>query len=454
MSFGGFIRRQNQLKYSPKDAIPSGINGDNEVISKSQGDRDGKPESLHESHSRKLDIMVSTIHPKHRPSLTRAVEALQAQPPRVRSALTELRKVFTDSGENPPAILAACATLLNTDAALSGDVLAAVRTAHAEWDSYDETERELFNRCVYTSETRRAVAVTEVNDVTAILRETPQRIADALNGLRWLNAQTQYAHKDVFTVCGTLLKNPSADHPAIVEAIQTAYTLWPSLAEDLRTLVMACVYASKARAAHARARTAARQQAAESHDIHRCGNCDGNLAGLPEMRYCSDTCRKDAESTERPTNGEHTTTVPAHRIAARHEPIEQRAARRYVDSAAEPDYDEQWREVEHAIPPAGLVRKNESGVDAYECERQRHRDLDDTSDDLSEQTGQPMTDDDYDRLALVPVAPGGLCAGCNLERTPSEQRTPSTDNRCEICRDRNTPPLFTFAPSRELAAVA
>ncbi|MFJ9782521.1 hypothetical protein ACIRSS_23270 [Amycolatopsis sp. NPDC101161] len=400
--------------------------------------------------------MVSTIHSKHRPSLTRAAEALQAQPPRVRSALTELRKVFTDSGENPPAILTACATLLNNPAAISGDVLAAVKNVHAEWDSYGDAERELFNQCVWSSQTRRAVAVTEVNDVTVMLRETPPRVADALNGLRWLNAQTQHAHQAVFTVCGTLLKNPSADHPAIVEAIQTAYTLWPSLAEDLRTLVMTCVYASKARAAHARARTAARQQAAdaESAQVHRCGNCDGNLAGLPDMRYCSDTCRKDAESAEHPTNGEHTTTVPAHRVAARHEPIEQRAARRYVDSAAEPDYDEQWREVEQAIPSAGLVRKNESGVDAYEGERKRHRDLDDTADALSEQTGQPMTDDDYDRLALVPVAPGGLCVACNLERTPTEQRTPSTGDRCEICRELNTPPLVTFAPIRELAAVA
>jgi hypothetical protein len=402
--------------------------------------------------------MVSPIHPKHRPSITRAAEALQAQPPRVRSALTELRKVFTDSRENPPALLTACATLLNNPAAISGDVLAAVKNVHAEWDSYGTAERELFHQCVWSSTTRRAVAVTEVNDVTVMLRETPPRVSDALNGLRWLNAQTQHAHQAAFTVCGTLLKNPSADHPAIVEAIQTAYTLWPSLAEDLRTLVMACVYASKARAAHAhaRARTAARQQAteAESGDIHRCGNCDGNLAGLPEMRYCSSTCATDAESAERPTNGEHTTTVPAHRIAARHEPIEQRAARRYVDSGTEPDYDEQWREVEQAIPSAGLVRKNESGVDAYEGERKRHRDLDDTSDDLSEQTGQPMTDDDYDRLALVPVAPGGLCVACNLERTPSEQRAPSTDDRCEICRELNTPPLFTFAPSRELAAVA
>lgn len=397
--------------------------------------------------------MVSTIHPRHRQSINRAVKVLQEQPPRVRSALTELRNVFTDSGENPPAILTACATLLNTDAALSGDVLAAVRAAHAEWDSYSETERELINLCVHSSETRRAVAVTEVNDVTVMLRETPPRVADALNGLRWLNAQTQDTHKDVFTVCGTLLKNPSADHPAIVEAIQTAYALWPGLADDVRTLVMTCVYASKARAAHARARTAARQQAseAESADIHRCGNCDGNLAGLPEMRYCSSACATQAESAQRPTVDQHTTTEAT---IGGHKPFELRAARRYLDTETAPDYDEQWRKVEQAIPSAGLVRKNESGVDAYEGERQRHGDLDDTGDVASELTGQPMTDDDYDRLALLPVAPGGLCVACNLERTPSEQRTPGTDDQCEMCHERDMPPLFTFAPSRELAAVA
>ncbi|WP_284740259.1 hypothetical protein [Amycolatopsis sp. RTGN1] len=398
--------------------------------------------------------MVSTIHRKHRRSIDRAVQALREQPPRVRTALTELRNVFADSGENPPAILAACATLLNTDAAISGDVLAAVRAAHAEWDSYSEQERALFHQCVYTSQSRRAVAVTDVNDVTAMLRETPRRVSDALNGLRWLNAQTNDAHRDVFTACGTLLKNPSADHPAIVEAIQTAHHLWPILTHDLRTLVTSCVYASKARAAHARARTAARQQAteAESADVHRCGNCDGNLAGLPEMRYCSDACRKDAESAERPTDGEHTTTAPV--SAAGHEPIEQQAARRYVVGEVEAEYDEHWRAIEKAIPSAGLVRKNESGVDAYEAERERHRDTDDSRETVTDLTGRAVTDDDYDRLALRGIDPDALCVACNLERTPSEQRTPSTDDRCEMCRDRNMPPLFTFAPSRELAAVA
>jgi hypothetical protein len=423
--------------------------------------------------------MVSTIHRKHRPSVTRAVEALQAQPPRVRSALKELRKVFTDSGENPPAILAACATLLNTDAALTGDVLAAVRAAHAEWDSYGDTERELFTRCVYSSQTRSAVAVSEVNDVTVMLRETPPRIADALNGLRWLNAATGGTQQHAFTTCATLLKNPSATHPAIVEAIQTAYRLWPSLAEDMRTLVMACVYASKARAAHARRRTAARQQAttAEAAEPHRCGSCDGNLADTPDLPYCSDACRREAESAQRPTPSEHTATSkpaesaiaaevtePAHAVEvkpktkraakAEREPIEKKADGRYVVGEIEAQYDEQWRQIQQAIPTAGFVRKDERGVDLYEQERQRHTDLDDSSDAASDLTGYALSDEDYERLALRPVAPGGLCAACNLERTPSEQRTPETDDRCEMCRDRNMPPLVTFAPSRELAAVA
>ncbi|WP_410573354.1 hypothetical protein [Amycolatopsis sp. cmx-4-61] len=427
--------------------------------------------------------MVATIHRKHLPSITRAVQALQAQPPRVRTALTELRAAFTNSGENPPAILAACATLLNTDAAINGDILAAVRTAHTEWDSYGETERELINLCVYSSETRRAVAVTEVNDVTVMLREAPPRIADALNGLRWLNAATGGSQQHAFTTCATLLKNPSATHPAIVEAIQTAHTLWPGLSDDLRTLVLTCVYASKARAEHARARTAARQQTTEttSGDIHRCGNCDGNLAGLPEMRYCSDACRREAESAQRPVPGEHTVTgepaepaaaaegtapvtTPAaeqkpktkatSRAKAGHEPIEKKADGRYVVGEVEAQYDEQWRQIQQAIPTAGFVRKDERAVDLYEQERRRHADLDDSSDAATDLTGYALSDEDYERLALLPVAPGGLCVACNLERTPAEQRTPGTDGRCEVCRDRDMPPLVTFAPSRELAAVA
>ncbi|MFC5098271.1 hypothetical protein [Amycolatopsis plumensis] len=426
--------------------------------------------------------MISAIH---REGIERAVQALQAQPPRERTALTELRKMFTDSGENPPAILAACATLLNTDAAISGDVLAAVRAAHAEWDSYGETERELFNRCVYSSESRRNVAVSEVNDVTVLLRSQPPRIAEALNGLRWLNAATGGTQQHVFTACATLLKNPSATHPAIVEAIQTAHRLWPSLAEDLRTLLMTCVYASKARAEHARRRTAARQQAATAGaaEPHRCGSCDGNLADTPELPYCSDACRREAESAQRPMLGEHTATegpaehattadvtepapvpAPAAEVTpkvnrkrpakAGHEPIEKKAASRYVVGGIEAQYDQQWRQIQQAIPTAGFVRKDERGVDLYEQERQRHSDLDDSSDAASDLTGYAVSDEHYERLALLPVAPGALCVACHLERSVFEQRSESTDRRCEACRDRDMPSLSALRLSRELAAVA
>ncbi|MFJ1768021.1 hypothetical protein ACIOD2_47430 [Amycolatopsis sp. NPDC088138] len=444
--------------------------------------------------------MTSAIHRKHHQSIDRAVQALQTQPPRVRTALTELRNIFTDSGENPPAILAACATLLNTDAATSGDVLAAVRNAHAEWDSYGEQERELFTRCVYTSQTRRDVAVTDVNDVTAMLRETPRRIADALNGLRWLNAQTNHEHQATFIVCATLLKNPSVDHPAIVDAIQTAHDLWPTLTPNMRTLVTACVHASKARAERARARAAAQQQAidagtqgvtAETREPHRCGSCDGNLADTPDLPYCSNACRREAESAQLPrpdedtaaaaeptTAAEATTAEPqqaapaAHdepattakprakrdgrkaKRKAAHEPIEQKAARRHLAGEVEAEYDEQWRQIQQAIPSAGIVRKNESGVDAYEQERQRHRDTDTSRELISDLTGHQVSEDDYDRIALRPVAPGGLCTACNLERAVIEQRAQTSDDRCELCRDRDMPPLSAFAPTRELAAVA
>ncbi|WP_328617269.1 hypothetical protein OHS18_13595 [Amycolatopsis sp. NBC_00355] len=430
--------------------------------------------------------MVSTIHRKHRQSIDRIVQALQAEPPRIRPALQELKRVFTYSGENPPAILAACATLLNTDAATSGDILAAVRIAHREWDSYGEQERELFHRCVYTSQTRRNVAVTDINDVTAMLREAPPRITAALDGMRWLNAATNDEHKATFIVCATLLKNPSVDHPVIVDAIQTAHDLWPTLTPNMRTLVTACVHASKARAEHARASAAARQQAidagtqgvtAEIQEPHRCGSCDGNLADTPDLPYCSDACRREAESAHLPrpdedaatdAPAEPTTTAQTATTATpqamhkdrkttrktAHEPIEQKATRRYLPGEVEAKYDEQWRQIQQAIPSAGVVRKNESGVDAYEQERQRHRDTDTSRELDTDLTGHLVSEDDYNRLALRPVAPGGLCAACNLERAAIEQRAQSTDDRCEMCRDRDMPPLFTFAPTRELAAVA
>ncbi|WP_158889020.1 hypothetical protein [Amycolatopsis anabasis] len=397
--------------------------------------------------------MVSTIQKKHRKSVDLIVSALQAEPPRVRSALTELRRVFERSGENPPAILSACAALLNTDQAITADVLHAVSTAHAEWDSYGDRERELFHRCVYTSETRRAVAVTEVADVTAMLRENPPRISHALNGLRWLNAATQGQRRDAFTVCASLLKNPSATHPTIVDAIQTGYQLWPRLDDDHRALLTACIYASKERATIARRRAAKRQQQreAESGDVHRCDGCDGPMPETPELPYCSDPCRREAEAAQRPTPAEHTTATPA---APKQETTEQRARAPYTVGEVEAQYDEQYREIIHAIPSAGRVRKDERAVDAYEGQRKRQLDLDDTRDRETDLTGREVTIEDYERASLRGIDPRALCSACNLERTPTEQRGPNTDGRCEQCRERNAPPLRTTAPTRELAAVA
>lgn len=377
--------------------------------------------------------MNSAIHQKHSKSLDRIVSALQATPPRTRSALTELRRVFERSGEHPPAILAACAAMLATDKPTTADVLHAVRTATAEWDSYSDRERDLFRQCVYTSQTRRDVAVTSATDVVTMLRENPPRIAHALDALRWLNAATQGEHRETFTACANLLKNPSATHPTVVDAIHTGHRLWPTLTDDHRALLMTCVYASKERAAAARERVAAREKANEeaTGDVHRCANCDGSLADTPELTYCSDACRRNAESTTRPTR------IPA----------ERRAQQRYVRGAIENQYDEQYREIVRAIPSAGTVRKDERVVDHYEDERHRVNDRDTDRNRTTDLTGRPVTDDDYDRQALRAIAAAALCSACNLERTPIEQRTHTGDDRCEMCRERNTPPLRTLAPA-------
>ncbi|UJW32541.1 hypothetical protein L3Q67_01760 [Saccharothrix sp. AJ9571] len=399
--------------------------------------------------------MVSTIHEKHRKRVAKVVQALQAQPPRVRSTLTELRRVFESSGEQPPAILAACATLLTTEQAITPDVLNAVRTASAEWDSFGELERELYSRCVYVTESRRAITASEPNEVTVLLREAPPRIADALNRLRWLNAATSGEHRDTYAACAALLKNPSADHPTVVHAIQTGYQLWPELDQGHRTLLTACIYASKERATHARARAErrAQQRQAQAAETRRCGNCDGNLSDTPELAYCSDACRREAEAARRPEPSDPAPAPAAPEAPAR-ETAERRARTPYVNTEADEEYDQDYRRIIAAIPSAGTVRKDERAADAYEGERERHRDTDDTRDLDSELTGYALSDEDYERAALRHIAPGALCTACNLERTPTEQRSPSADHRCEICQERNAPPLRDAEPARELAAVA
>ncbi|KAA9157973.1 hypothetical protein FPZ12_024130 [Amycolatopsis acidicola] len=393
--------------------------------------------------------MASAIQEKHGKSIDRIVSALDTQPPRVRTALAELRRVFRRSGENPPVILAACATLLHTDQAITPDILGAVRAAAAEWCDYGDRERELFRACVHTSESRAEIAVTEPGDVTAMLREAPPRVRRALDGLRWLDAATEGKHRATYTVCATLLKNPSATHPAIVDAIQTGYRLWPTLGEDHRDLLIACIYASKERATHARRRAAARekQREAESGDIHRCRNCDGNLASTPELEYCSDACRHHAEDNERPSLDNHT-AAPAHA------PFEERAKDKVVLGEIETQYDEQYAEIEPAIPSAGLVLKDERATDNYEDERQRHQDTDTDDSPVTDLTGHALTDTDYERLALQGIDPDTLCVACNLARTPTEYRRDVTDRRCESCRECDAPPLSHFAPQRELATAA
>ncbi|MGY6658626.1 hypothetical protein ACXIZN_41355 [Amycolatopsis sp. TRM77291] len=402
--------------------------------------------------------MVSTIHETHRASVEKIVTALQSQPPRVRSALTELQRIFVSSSEQPPAILTACAAALKTNAQISADILAGVRTAHAEWDSYGELERKLYSACVYSTDSRNAITATEPNDITVMLRATPPRVKDAATALRWLNAVTQGAHREAYMACSALLSNPSADHPAVVEAIQTGYRVWPKLDEQNRTLFMACVYASKARAEIARARAAkrhARIEAQTPDEAHRCGNCDGQLP--EDMNYCSENCRRDAEAAERPAPEQHTTSAPAPPEAKatkrKRQAAEQRAQAKTVVGELEQQYDEHYRAVVRAIPSAGVVRKNEGTADRYEEERQRARDLDDSRDGVDDLTGHRVTDHDYDRMALRPIRPNAQCSACNLERPTRETHTlDSNDDRCQECQDRDRVPLDVIRCEVAIAA--
>ncbi|WP_410659468.1 hypothetical protein [Amycolatopsis sp. lyj-112] len=392
--------------------------------------------------------MTSIIHHNQRVSMEKIVGALESTPPRIRTALTELRHVFTNGTEQPPAILTACAALLKTDRPVTPDILGAVRTAHAAWDSYGELERKLYNRCVFSTESRHDIVATEPNDITVMLHATPPRIKDAANALRWLNAATQDEHRHAYIACESLLSNPSADHPAIVEAIQTGYKLWPSLNDQNRALFMACVYASKERARIARARTEKRQKHIEAEtpdESHRCGSCDGNLASTPDLPYCSDACRREAEAAQRP--------APQVRTATAARPTaDKRAQERFAVGELEQQFDEHYRAIVRAIPSAGVVRKDERAVDAYERERMRQLDHDDTRDAVSDLTGFWVSDQDHERLALRAIITDALCAACNIERTPAEYRDPDDDGRCAECLDRDRVPLDVIR--REIALAA
>jgi hypothetical protein len=365
-------------------------------------------------------------------NISDVVAALNANPPRVRSALQGLQWLFENSKDTPPAVLAACARLLNTDDATSAEILHAVREVATEWDSYGDVERALFHKCVYTSETRRAVAVTQISDVTAMLHAAPPRVAHALDALRWLDATTQGDHRELFTVCATLLKNPSATHPKIVEAIQTGYRLWARLHDVQRALLMSCVYASKVRAKVANGRRAARQrqQDTESGEIRRCRFCDGNLNHLPGAEFCGSQCAAGAAATERPVPTDYVPT---------HIPIELRADK-IVAGPIEAEYDEHYRQVLKDIPTAARAHKDDRIADIYENERPADHDNDDRP-EHDEKIGYDLSDEDYERLALRPLSHDALCSACNLEMTPTEQRS-RHDDRCELCREVNRPPLI------------
>lgn len=198
---------------------------------------------------------------------------------------------------------------------------------------------------------------------------------------------------------------------------------------------------SKDRAAIARSRAAARerQRETESGDIHRCGNCDGNLAAVPDLPYCSDACRRQAEASTRPTLEDHTEPSTARTAPPRRVPAEQRARETTV-GPVEARYDERYREIEPWIPNAGNVRKDDRVADAYEDERPADH-FTDERDDATEFTGRRVRDDDHERIALEPLDPHTLCVACNLPRTRTEQGSTDSDGRCTECAERDRVPL-------------
>ncbi|GAA3587196.1 hypothetical protein GCM10022222_84810 [Amycolatopsis ultiminotia] len=421
---------------------------------------------------------------KYTTCITDAVKALEATPPRVRTALTELRRAFERSDAEPPALLTACAELLRNTQPLTGSVLSAVTMAHTAWHEYTDLERRLYSRCVYSTTTRHDVTAHEPNDVTVMLRENPPRIDAALQRLRWLNAATLNHNLKIYSACAALLKDPSADSPAVTDAVTTAHTLWPDLDQHHRTLITSCIYVSKPRAEKARRAVEQRQRQTEagSGDIHRCNRCDEPIPGRTDLVYCSDTCRADAENETRPTpvaDAEPPGPTHAENSAALDEPApaetrnpvaahprarpkapkatgqpartrtttrktaEQRAQERDVRGPVEVTYDEHYRQVDSAISPLVLTLKDERAADQYEGERRRELDLDHTRDDNRDTQGTEVTDEDRERDALRGIDPQTLCVACRLARTPAEQRDP--DGRCTECQERGAAPLSAVA---------
>lgn len=389
--------------------------------------------------------MSNTEH-RDRFTFDHVVALLSATPPRVASALTALRWMFEHRSDAPHAVLLTCAHLLNATSPTDPDTLARVRRMHEQVAELAPDVRRAFAACVHTTETRAKLASCP-NEVTALLADPARNRSKARHSLRWLAARAEGHSREALRACLALLENPSADHPTVADAIRTGHKMWPSLDQDHRTLLTACVYASRQRADAIRAkrREQEQQREADTGDIHRCGSCDGNLSMAPDLPYCSDACRREAESHILPDAAPRPVPRPA---SAPREPFEVRARRSVVEYQPRIDYDEDYREIQPAIPQTGRARKDERVSDQYEDER---GELLDDRDDSTPQEWRRM-ERFYAHLHLRPLADGALCVACNLERTPAEHRAEPV-GRCAQCNELDRPPLRAVQPdNRELIA--
>lgn len=393
---------------------------------------------------------------RHRYTLDDVVTALSATPPRTASALIALRCMFEHLSDAPQAVLMTCAHLLNSTDPTDPDTLARVRKIYEHLTDLTPDAQRAFAACVHTTESRASLA-GHPNDVTALLADPSHNRSIARQSLRWLAARAEGHEREALRACVTLLENPSADHPIVTDAIRSGHKAWPSIDQAHRTLLTTCVYASRQRANAIRAKRAAEetQRESETGDIHRCGHCDGNLSMAPDMTYCSEFCRREAESHAIP---QPVTTVAPRRIpqpvprpaSAPREPFEVRARRSRVEYEPQTSYDENHREIEPAIPQTGCARKDDSVTDQYEDER---GELFDDRDDRYEVTpeGRGRLEKFYENLWQRPLADGALCIACNLERTPAEHRSEPV-GRCAYCTELDRPPLRAVSQHRALIA--
>ncbi|MBN9743580.1 hypothetical protein DMP23_21295 [Amycolatopsis sp. A1MSW2902] len=389
---------------------------------------------------------MAIADPSNRFTFDHVVTALSAAPPRVASALTALRWMFEHRSDAPQAVLLTCAHLLNATNPTDPDTLARVHRMHEQVAELAPDVRRAFAACVHTTETRAALAA-HPNEVTALLADAGRNRSKARQSLRWLAARAEGHSREALRACLALLENPTADHPTVTDAIRTGHKVWTLIDQDHRTLLTTCVYASRQRADAIRAKRAAQEQQreADTGDIHRCGSCDGNLSMAPDMPYCSDACRREAESHTLPAAAPRPIPRPA---SAPREPFEVRARRSVVEYVPRTDYDEDYREVQPAIPQTGRARKDERVSEQYEDER---GELFDERDDVYPE-GWGRMEKFYDNLHRRPLADGALCIACNLERTPAEHRAHPV-GRCQHCTELNRPPLRSPQPkTRELIA--